>query len=115
MALTMGQAFHGPTAHDYWEKLVKGVRNNNREVLGYLKLDGTKDVLYQILGKLEPLKRMEIDRRLFADWLNPWAAKQGYALWYHHTGEILDENARVYVRWILNDSISCGTSFIRIS
>lgn len=46
---------------------------------------------------------MEIDKSIFTDWLNPWAAKQAYALHYLHTdSEIIPTTSRVMVQWFTN-------------
>ena len=38
-------------------------------------------------------------------WINPWIAKQAFALWYFHSGYPINEDGLVSVRWITNHAI----------
>lgn len=93
----------------YWMKLSRGVKNNTPEVLDYLGFENSEEVWWvNQNSQIEDFRRVLIDRRLFSEYLNPWAAKQGFALWYHHTERALGENARVWVRWMTNEQVIRG-------
>jgi len=105
VALAMGAA--SSSGYDeYWRKLLQGVRNNNPEVLSYF--GSTIDIELSVKGLIRPMKRVKIDQKLFKDWMNPWGAKQCYALWYQHTGRILSSEMIVSVKWVTNDQILQG-------
>lgn len=106
----MGSALRSGQEDEYWKKLVDGVKNNNPEVLQYFTSE-TETIPIKIRGLIRPFIRVKLDKKLFSDWLNPWGAKQGYALWYEKTGQILDEDASVSVFWVTNDQILNGFKY----
>ena len=89
----------------YWKKLASGVQNNCPEVISYLGLSDGEECFIESGGIERLIIRNKLDKRLFREWLNPWSAKQFFALWFHHTGTILGGSDRVWVRWITNDQL----------
>lgn len=104
LCLAMSDALNNNIDQDYIERLIRGVRNNTPEVLDYLSGPAQKDIV-RIRGLFLNTMRVTFDRRLMTEWLNPWAAKQAYALWYEHSKSILDENSSVFTCWLTNDKL----------
>ena len=103
-AYIMGSAIHPELPHNHFLKLMKGVRNNQPEVIDVLAKDGDETFEY-VNGRFLPVVRMKVARSLFDDWLHPWAAKLGFALWYEHFGSIMPPDGRIGVRWVTNEAI----------
>ena len=86
---------------EYTKKLMRGVANNARAVLDLLETNGiVSEVEVDVGGQKQRVVRVPVDPRLFNDWLNPWAAKLGAALWNKHTGKIVSSSDRIVVHWI---------------
>ena len=108
-ALTMSGIFSDLEDDGYWRKLSEGVANNSPDALSYLGVDNAKAAYWSVEGSLtEKYYRAKIDRRLFTEFLNPWAAKQGFALWYHHCSRPLGCGAKVWTRWQTNEQLLKG-------
>jgi len=43
--------------------------------------------------------------KLRRDWINPWIAKQAYALWYQHAGSLIGKDGLVAVKWLTNSAL----------
>lgn len=111
-AMTMASAHRYDLPDGYCDKLIKGVSNNAPDAFRAMSLgvDRAKKFLLRVNGLLRESYEVEIDRSLFTDWLEPWAAKQAYALHYLHTGEIVPPTARVLVGWYSNADLVEGRS-----
>lgn len=94
--------------HDDIDILINGVANNYPEVFNLLYKDTAKDLIVNFDGIDQEVVNVEFDPLLFEAWLDPWAAKQAFALYYKHCGRILDENARVVIRWLTNSNLLSG-------
>jgi hypothetical protein len=94
---------HRDVPDEYMEKLMQGVQNNTPDAFSAIAEGVSSDVPLRVDGKVDFYARVEIDQRVFSGWLNPWAAKQAYALYYLHSGgEILPPTSRVMVQWFTN-------------
>lgn len=102
-ALTM--AIHKPAHDEYIMKLAKGVGNNAPKALEMIIQGHSLDVPLQVDGKIDIYARVEVDHQLFVNWLNPWAAKQAYALHYLHQGTPIPAGAKVMVQWFTNANV----------
>jgi hypothetical protein len=96
--------------NDYFVKLFDGVKNNNPEVIHYFNFTGNEDVPLSINGNVTSFPIASLDPRLFSDWLDPWAAKQAYALYYLHSGKPLSPTDEVAITYITNSGIIDGNS-----
>lgn len=106
VAVGMGAALLDDGLDPYWQKLSRGVQNNTPEVLDFLEVRRAEAIWWRTqVGSIDELYKVPVSKELFTKYLNPWAAKQGIALWYHHTGRILSDKACVWTRWITNFSI----------
>lgn len=115
-ALTQGSATT-ITDKTYVERAIEGVANNIPEALQLFQIADSTDIDVVIGNSLFELSKVPIDPLLFELYLDPWAAKQAFALYYLKTGKILGEEARVVVRWITNidvDSENVPTDFINL-
>lgn len=102
--LTMGAALNPDMDSEYWEKIFLGVKNNSPEVIDYLARD-VEPHFWDLGERRETLIRSKINRKLFHHYLNPWAAKLTYAIWYEVTGTAIDEEIVVYINWLTNEKI----------
>lgn len=94
---------HRQVPDQYMEKLMRGVRNNAPSAFEAIREGSAQDVPLRVDGEVGLFSKVEVDNSIFSDWLNPWAAKQGYALYYLHSdGKILPPTARVMVQWFTN-------------
>jgi len=94
---------HRDIPETYMDKLMRGVRNNAPTAFAAIANGPAELVPLRVEGKVDDYARMEVDVLIFNDWLNPWAAKQAYALYYLHTdGDILSPSSRVMVQWVTN-------------
>jgi hypothetical protein len=100
VALTM--AIQKPSHQEYILRLAKGVANNAPEALAMITQGESQDVPLRVDGKIDLYARVEVDHRMFTNWLNPWAAKQAYALHYLHLGKPIPVGAKVMVQWFTN-------------
>ncbi|PUB10529.1 hypothetical protein [Yoonia sediminilitoris] len=97
---------HQDIPETYMEKLVKGVQNNAPSAFAAIAEGSSTDVPIKVNGRVNMYARVEIDNSIYTDWLNPWAAKQAYALHYLHAeGKILPDTAKVMVRWFTNAQV----------
>lgn len=103
VALTM--AIHKPSHDEYIMKLAKGVANNAPDAIDLIARGESSDVPLRVEGKVDLYARVEVDPRLFTNWLNPWAAKQAYALHYLHQGKPIASGAKVVVQWFTNANV----------
>ncbi|MEJ6401323.1 hypothetical protein [Yoonia sp. 2307UL14-13] len=106
-AYIMGSALNQELPFEHFEKLYSGVRNNQPEAIDYFG-GNDQNIWAKVNGLFIPLVKTSVDNQIFHDWLNPWAAKLGYALWYEHHGSALPETGGVGVRWMTNESILQG-------
>lgn len=109
VSMTMGSVFNKSLEGEYWEKLARGVYNNAPEVIEILASGGEEEV-WDLGRGSEPLIRTLIDKRLFQNWLNPWAVKLALAVWYQHSGRIFGTEMCARVNWITNERIMSGMS-----
>ena len=85
-------------------KLLRAINRNNPEVLQYFEDTGKSDeVTISVNGRESVRYLVPMNRRVFRDWLNPWAAKQACALWFQETDAIIDQNQRILITWIMPD------------
>lgn len=99
----------------YVESAIEGIKNNIPEALHFFQIEDSIEMDVVIGNSFFELSKVPIDPLLFELYLDPWAAKQAFALYYLKTGKILSEDARVVVRWITNidvDSENVPTDFI---
>ena len=97
---------HREVPDAYMDKLIRGVRNNARSAFDAIANGASSDVPLRVNGNVDVFAKVEIDPRIFPEWLNPWAAKQAYALYYLHSdGRILPPTSRVMVQWFTNDHV----------
>ncbi len=81
-----------------FKKVLNGVANNNQHTQKFFADAGI--IWTKLNGVHRPMHRVEINKTAVGDELNPWAVKQVLALWYDQTGEIVPEDAVVFVQWI---------------
>lgn len=103
VALTM--AIHKPSNNEYILKLANGVRNNAPEAFAMIANGGSTDVPLRVDGRVDLYSRVEVDQQLFTNWLNPWAAKQAYALHYLHERKPIPAGAKIMVQWFTNANV----------
>jgi hypothetical protein len=101
VALVASDATRRRVKEEYIGKLLQGIRNNTPEIIQYFG-PKAKRIYLNSRGVLQPMVKVPTDRRLFDDWLDPWAAKIACALWYHHTRNILSEEQRIHISWLTN-------------
>lgn len=99
--------------HEYIQKAIVGVGNNIPEALSFFHIEESEDKEMLVDGKQLEVSKVPIDPLLFEKYLDPWAAKQAFALYYLKTRKILNENARVVVRW--QSSVDIDSSNIPIT
>lgn len=107
-ALTQGSATTVSDA-DYVIQAFLGVANNIPEALQLFKILEGRDKDIVVEGQKFEVSEIPIDPLLLEMYLDPWAAKQAFALFYLHTGKILDENARVAVSWHVSIDVNSNT------
>ena len=106
LALVSGQIVNDEVDASQIEKLLNGVNNNSPVVLQYFEDTGkAEEIIFDRKGEKELVYRVPVNRRLFRNWLNPWAAKQAAALWFEHSGRIVSFEHRINVQWINTDNI----------
>jgi len=88
----------------YIGKLVSGVVNNHPEIITALASDDGFETI-KVNGEIQNLPKVKVPDFLYEEFLNPWAAKQGFALWYEHKNASLGPEAKVYVHWETNFSL----------
>ncbi len=97
---------HKDIPDKYMDKLIHGVKNNAYDAFLAIANGSSSDVLLRVDGKVDSFSKVEINPILYTNWLNPWAAKQAYALYYLHSdGEILPPTSRVLVQWYTNEHV----------
>ncbi|WP_281984006.1 hypothetical protein [Thalassorhabdomicrobium marinisediminis] len=84
-------------------KLLQGIANNTPDVLKLLSHRSEERMI--VRGESQNMVIANIHPNLRRKWINLWVAKQAFALWYHHTGEIIDQNGLVSVNWITNHAL----------
>jgi hypothetical protein len=104
-ALVMGSASRNDIPSEYVMRVARGVRNNQPKVVQWLTGD-TRPFWVEHKGVPVPKVAARMPQTVNEEWLNPWAAKQGFALWFQHTGRILGLEARVSVRWFTNYDVA---------
>lgn len=108
-ALTQASV-HRDIPADYFEKVLKGVKNNAPEAFLAIANGRSGDEKLRVNGVVGTYAKVEVDGVIFDRWLNPWAAKQAYALYYLESGKILAPSAAVVVRWFSNADIAEGNA-----
>jgi hypothetical protein len=93
---------------DYFLKVFEGVANNHPSVIPFFQTSDATMQEMSVKGTPQNMAIVPIDPLLFEFWLEPWAAKQAYALFYRHMGQILQPSARLVVSWITNAGIKDG-------
>lgn len=107
-ALTQGSATTISDAN-YVVDAFLGVANNIPEALQLFRILEGRDKDIVVEGLKFEVSEIPIDPLLLELYLDPWAAKQAFALYYLHTGRILDENARVAVSWHVSVDVNSST------
>ena len=103
LAALIQATVHKDIPDEYMNKLIRGVRNNTPDAFSAIVEGDSHEVPLRVDGKVDLFDKVEIDPILYTDWLNPWAAKQAYALYYLHSGKIiLPPTSRVMVQWVTN-------------
>lgn len=106
LACLIQASVHKDIPDEYMDKLIDGVKNNSPDAFLAIANGPSYDVPLKVAGKVDYFSRVEIDPTLYTNWLNPWAAKQAYALYYLHSeGRILPPASRVMVQWYTNEHI----------
>lgn len=103
-SFTMGSLRNQSISEEILMKIFRGVLNNTPLAIQYMFGSSENDV-FRVNGLLRLVSKVQVDERLFSQWLDPWAAKLGYALWYEHRKSILPTDAHVVVRWFTNTDI----------
>lgn len=88
---------------EYTSKLLKGISNNTPKVLQLLSHKSNEVI--NVRGEKRPMVVASLSPKLARLWINPWIAKQAFALWYFHAGYPIDKHGLVSVRWITNHAI----------
>lgn len=104
--LTMGSISKQQSNFEEFKRLFRGVKNNVPQAIEYIAGANATPILYLRNGLLRPATATLPDPRLFTDFLNPWVAKLGLALWYQHVGGIFPENGRIFVKFFTNWKLS---------
>ena len=88
-------------------RLLHGIANNIPEVLDCIDLDRAQNRDPMIPESIRnSVGTVFVKRKLYRKWLNPWAAKQTFALWSKHTGLAVSAEQRVFTNWISNYSLA---------
>lgn len=90
----------------YVEKAIEGVANNIPEALPLFRIGEGSDVNLTIDDSVFELSAAPVDPLLFEIYLDPWAAKQAFALYYLKTRKSLTADARVVVRWLTSIDVN---------
>jgi len=85
-------------------KLMQGVANNSPDVLDHIFTD-CPDIERLHAPSGQTVIGIEVNRLIYTKWLNPWAAKQGVALWYNHTGTMFDPSLRMVTQWLSSEQV----------
>lgn len=85
-------------------KLLTEVSSNHPDFIKHIGDSGSAEYI-RVNGLLREVFKVDIDRRVFYRWLDPWGAKLGLAFWYKHTGKILPNSGKIAVHWFTNTSI----------
>lgn len=85
----------------HWDKVFKGVANNYPEVIGYLTGPSSPKKV-NLKGSMREVVEVSFDPRLRTEWVFPWIAKMGFALWYEHSGCVADEDLWLQPLWLTN-------------
>lgn len=93
----------------YAEKTIEGVANNIPEALPLFRIGEGSDINLTIDDSVFELSTAPVDPLLFEIYLDPWAAKQAFALYYLKTGKPLTADARVVVRWITSIDVNSSS------
>ncbi|GEM_PF-3535647 len=104
----MGHVAQETGIDNYTRKLVRGVKNNNPDAINYL-FSNSEPIFINFATGVKTMTAVNPYKRLYSDYLEPWAAKLGYALWYESTGRILDENAVISVQIQSNYDLMTGS------
>lgn len=100
MVFSAGAAFFPEKFKEEFEKTAKGVANNTPEVLSYIDTHSEEASLS--VNGFGDLLEVAVNKRLFSQWLNPWAAKQTCAMWSEQTGKPITTEQRILIRWLPN-------------
>lgn len=109
--LIMGAATASHVSEDYLARILRGVANNHPEAIRLFGLVASTDHL-RINGLIREVHEVEVNRQLFRDWLEPWAAKQAISFWFKHTQKILPQEGGVFVHWIPNAHLEGHQDFM---
>ena len=88
-------------------RLIQGIANNIPEVLDCISLDGA-DARDPLIPEniRNSVGVVSLSRKLHRKWLNPWAAKQTFALWFEHSNLPVTKDQRVFTQWFSNYSLA---------
>lgn len=102
--------FPGKFRRDF-EKAALGVANNAAAAINYINTDAENEIWTNTDAPDQEILAIPVNKRLFSQWLNPWAAKQACAMWYQQTGLILSEEQQILVSWKTNP-LDVGDDFL---
>ena len=88
---------------EYASKLLQGISNNTPEVLRHLS--HSRDEVISVRGEDRDMVVVSLNPKLARLWINPWIAKQAFALWYLHAGYPIDGEGFVSVKWLTNHAL----------
>lgn len=107
VACSMASVMRHEEVDAHIQKLAMGVFNNQPEVISEIA-SKDEDVFLNQNGILLPASKITLSDEIFDDWLDPWAAKIGCALWFENTAEVVSENHVITVNWITNHGVMAG-------
>ena len=109
--LIMGAATASHVQGEYLQRVLQGVANNQPEAIRLFNSVAHTDHL-RINGLIRQVYEVEVDRQIFRDWLEPWAAKQAISFWFKHTQRILPQEGGVFVHWVPNAHLEGHQNFL---
>ena len=79
-----------------FEKAALGVANNAADAINYINTDAEGEIWTNTDAPDQEILAIPVNKRLFSQWLNPWAAKQACAMWHQQTGLIVSKEQRIF-------------------
>lgn len=101
-----------PLPKGYVDKIISGAVNNYPDAMACFERNADELVVKN--GLARRAVSVKTHGELYRRWLNPWAVRQGLALWYLYTRKPLPEEGRVCVRWFSNVEMWTNASLQRV-
>ena len=102
MLFSTAEAFFPGRVRPDFDKAALGVANNAAAAINYIHTDAEDEIWTNTDAAEQEILAVPVNKRLFSQWLNAWAAKQACAMWHQQTGLIVTEEQRILVRWKTN-------------